>query len=222
MADAVNNTTSTISPTYSYKNRKEFSTELDSTSFMKLMLEQLKHQDPLSPMDNNQFLQQTSMMTMVEKITNMEKILEESNNSFLNLDKYEALIGRTATYDKVTKDELTGETTTEEKTGKIDAVNVQDGKIYFRIGEDIVARDDVTGLDSKEGSIGDSTLDSSLKYTQMIGYQVSYTEENSTEEKTGTVQAVSMKNGMVELVLSDNTRLKPTQITGFETQTDAV
>jgi len=221
MADAVNSTTSTVSPTYSYKNKREFTTELDSTSFMKLMLEQLKHQDPLSPMDNNQFLQQTSMMTMVEKMTNMEKILKESNNNYLNLDKYEALVGRTATYNKTTINDITGEKSVEVKTGTIDAVNVQDGKIYFTIGNDIIARDDVTGLNSKGSSSGDETLDSSLKYTQMIGYEITFTDANKTE-KTGTVAAVSMKNGLVELVLSDNSRVKPSQIVGFESNTDAV
>lgn len=221
MADTVNNTTSTVSPTYSYKNKREFTTELDSTSFMKLMLEQLKHQDPLSPMDNNQFLQQTSMMTMVEKMTNMEKILKESNNNYLNLDKYEALVGRTATYNKTTINDITGEKSVEVKTGTIDAVNVQDGKIYFTIGNDIIARDDVTGLNSKGSSSGDETLDSSLKYTQMIGYEITFTDANKTE-KTGTVAAVSMKNGLVELVLSDNSRVKPSQVVGFESDRDAV
>ncbi|HZG13535.1 MAG TPA: flagellar hook capping FlgD N-terminal domain-containing protein [Candidatus Bathyarchaeia archaeon] len=221
MADAVNSTTSTVSPTYSYKNKREFTTELDSTSFMKLMLEQLKHQDPLSPMDNNQFLQQTSMMTMVEKMTNMEKILKEANNNYLNLDKYEALVGRTATYNKTTINDITGEKSVEVKTGTIDAVNVQDGKIYFTIGNDIIARDDVTGLNSKGSSSGDENLDSSLKYTQMIGYEITFTDANKTE-KTGTVAAVSMKNGLVELVLSDNSRVKPSQVVGFESNTDAV
>ncbi|WP_134683547.1 flagellar hook assembly protein FlgD [Brevibacillus migulae] len=221
MADAVNSTTSTVSSAYSYKNKKEFSTELDSTSFMKLMLEQLKQQDPLSPMDNNQFLQQTSMMTMVEKMTNMEKILEEANNNYLNLDKYEALVGRTATYNKTTTNDITGEKSVEVKTGAIDAVNVQDGKIYFTIGDDIIARDDVTGLNAKGSSSGDATLDSSLKYTQMIGYEITFTDANNAE-KTGTVAAVSMKNGLVELVLSDDTRVKPSQVVGFESQNDAV
>ncbi len=222
MADSVSNATSTVSPTFSYRNKKEFSTELDSNAFMRLMLEQLKHQDPLSPMDNNQFIQQTSMMTMVEKMTSMEKILEESNNSFLTLEKYEGLVGRTATYDKVIVDEITGEKSHEEKTGTISSVNVQDGKIYFQIGDDLVARDQISGLDSKSTS-NDSMLDATLKYTQMIGYQVTYTDSASnSSEKTGTISSVSMKNGLVEFVLSDNTRLKPNQIIGYEAKTDAV
>lgn len=80
---------------------------------MKLMLEQLKQQDPLSPMDNSQFLQQTSMMTMVEKLTKMASLMEQSNNSMLTLREYEALVGRTASYDMQKKDEMTGEVTHE-------------------------------------------------------------------------------------------------------------
>ncbi|NGQ95685.1 flagellar hook capping protein [Brevibacillus sp. SYP-B805] len=298
MADTVSNTTSLINPAYSYKNKKEFSSELDSNAFMKLMLEQLKYQDPLSPMDNNQFLQQTSMLTMVERLTKIQTLMEESNNSLLTIRKYEELIGRTASYEKVTKDDITGEETREQKTGTINAVKMDNGKIYFQIGEDLVPREQVNGMDSSgvfNDTLMDSTLkyadmvgmhvtyrvarevdadnnpdttndvttvyetkdgviagfamkdgqvsiqlndgttiaseditgvtvkpdsvpmDSSLKYAQMIGYKVTYTDTDGSE-KTGTISAVSMKNGLVEFVLSDNTRLKLNQITGFEAE----
>jgi flagellar basal-body rod modification protein FlgD len=298
MADSVTNPASPINPSFQYKNKKQYSTELDQNAFMKLMLEQLKYQDPLSPMDNNQFLMQTSMMTMVERLTKMQTLMEEANSSLLNIRKYEELIGRNASYEKVTKDEITGEESHEQKTGTINAVKMADGKIYFQIGEDLVPRDKVKGIDSKgvfnedlvkladmvgmhinyregrtvdtdnnpetthdtttvydikDGVISGFTMkdgkvtfqlnngktiafedvtglsvkpesmpmDSTLKYAQMIGYQVTYLDTDASgnvtgTEKTGTISAVSLKNGLVEFVLEDNKRLKLNQIIGFQ------
>lgn len=218
MPDSVNHT-STIPASSLYKNKKPFSTEIDQNAFMKLMLETLKHQDPLSPMDNNQFLQQTSMMTMVERLTRMQTLMEESNSSLLNLQQYEGLVGKTATYEKVNKNELTGEETREVKTGTIDAVKLHEGKIYFQIGQDLVTRDAINGLESKDSDETPETpsnpmLDATLKYAQMIGYKVTY--EDGSAEKTGTVAGISMKNGLVELLLDDNSRLKLNQVIGFE------
>ncbi|MGN7472268.1 flagellar hook assembly protein FlgD [Brevibacillus sp. SAFN-007a] len=294
-----------IQPHMSYQGKREFTTELDNNAFMKLLLEQLKNQDPMSPMDNSQFIQQTSMMTMVEKITKMATLMEQSNNSMLTLEKYESLIGRTATYSLTTKDELTGETATETKEGVLEAVYMDSGKIYFRIaGEstpipltdikglesqgmtgnaldssvkfmnmigkeisykttkevdkdgnpattddvtkvDEIANAVVTGFTMKDGTtqftldngmtvkldqvVGmsvkpdSSVMSNSLQYAQMIGFTVTYTEkqtntDGSTTDNSlnGVIKAVSMKNGVVEFVLTDDKKIALNQITGFE------
>ncbi|ELK42429.1 flagellar hook capping FlgD N-terminal domain-containing protein [Brevibacillus agri] len=294
-----------IQPHMSYQGKKEFTTELDNNAFMKLLLEQLKHQDPMSPMDNSQFIQQTSMMTMVEKITKMATLMEQSNNSMLTLEKYESLIGRTATYSLTTKDEVTGETSTETKEGVLDAVYMDSGKIYFRVAgestpipladikglesqgmtgnaldssvkfmnmigkeisykttkevdkdgnpattDDITKVDEianavVTGFSMKDGAtqftldngmtvkldqvVGmsvrpdSSVMSNSLQYAQMIGFNITYTEkQTNTDGSTidnslnGVIKAVSMKNGVVEFVLTDDKKIALNQITGFE------
>jgi flagellar basal-body rod modification protein FlgD len=70
---------------------------LDKDGFLKLFVAQLQHQDPTSPMDTNQSMQQMSQFSMVEQMTNLassnEKMLKAMNNtSAVNL------IGRTVTY----------------------------------------------------------------------------------------------------------------------------
>jgi len=200
-----------IQPSWSYKGKKEFTTEMDQNAFMKLLLEQLKNQDPLSPMDNTQFIQQTSMMTMVEKITKMANLMEQSNNSMLTLREYEGLIGKTATYDLQLVDELTGEVIHEKKSGVIESVSMDNGKIYFRIaGEQTpIPREWVKGLESK-GLTG-AELDNSLKYADMIGKQISYKETRQVDRdgnpdttddittieeiKDGVIVGFAMKNG---------------------------
>src|SRR5215208_6060057 len=47
------------------------SAALDKDGFLKLFVAQLQHQDPSSPMDTNDSMQQMSSFSMVEQITNM-------------------------------------------------------------------------------------------------------------------------------------------------------
>lgn len=220
-----------IQPHLSYKGKKEFSTELDQNAFMKLMLEQLKHQDPMSPMDNSQFIQQTSMLTMVEKITKMTTLMEQSNNSMVTLEKYEKLVGRTASYSLTTKDELTGETSTEEKEGILDAVYMDKGKLYFRIaGESTpIPLADITGLESQ--GLAGNALDNSVKYMEMIGRDISYKVTKEVDKDgnpatthdisevdeilNGVITGFTMKNGTAEFQLDNGSTAKADQIIGM-------
>ncbi|CAI8996746.1 flagellar basal-body rod modification protein FlgD [Brevibacillus sp. IT-7CA2] len=220
-----------IQPHLSYKGKKEFTTELDQNAFMKLMLEQLKHQDPMSPMDNSQFIQQTSMLTMVEKITKMTTLMEQSNNSMVTLEKYEKLVGRTASYSLTTKDEMTGETKTEKKEGVLDAVYMDQGKIYFRVaGESTpIPLADVSGLESQ--GLAGNTLDNSVKYMEMIGREISYkvTKEVDRDGNPDTTHDVSKvdeilngvitgfttKNGTAQFQLDNGSTVKAEEIVGM-------
>jgi flagellar basal-body rod modification protein FlgD len=70
---------------------------LDKDGFLKLFMAQLQHQDPSSPMDANESMQQMASFTMVEQLTNLA-----SQNSklvqTLNTSSAVGLIGRTVTY----------------------------------------------------------------------------------------------------------------------------
>ncbi|KZE48585.1 flagellar hook capping protein [Brevibacillus parabrevis] len=220
-----------IQPHMSYQGKKEFSTELDNNAFMKLLLEQLKHQDPTSPMDNSQFIQQTSMMTMVEQMKKMSTLMEQSNNSMLTLEKYEALTGRTATYSLTTKDEVTGETSTQTKEGVLEAVYMDKGKIYFRItGEaNPIPLADIKGLES-QGMTGNA-LDSSLKFMNMIGKDVSYktTKEIDKDGNPATTDDITkvdeianavitgftIKDGITQFSLNNGQTVKLDQVVGM-------
>ena len=50
---------------------KDPSGKLGSDAFLKLLVAQLKYQDPLNPADGAEFLAQTAQFTMVEKLTTM-------------------------------------------------------------------------------------------------------------------------------------------------------
>src|SRR3954465_11705056 len=70
---------------------------LDKDGFLKLFVAQLQHQDPSSPMDSNESMQQMSSFSMVEQITNMASTNQQIAKE-LNTSSAVGLIGRTVTY----------------------------------------------------------------------------------------------------------------------------
>jgi flagellar basal-body rod modification protein FlgD len=51
----------------------EDKTSLDKDAFLKLLVAQLRYQDPSSPVDSSQFMAQTAQFTQVEKLEQMAK-----------------------------------------------------------------------------------------------------------------------------------------------------
>ena len=65
---------------------------LDKDSFLKLMLTQLKYQDPTSPMDTDKMLSQTADMAVIESQENIRNSMEEMVKQFVASTGYQ-LIG---------------------------------------------------------------------------------------------------------------------------------
>ena len=51
-------------------------TTLDQQDFFKIMIAELTHQDPLEPMQNNEFLQQVAQMQTLETMTRLSEGIE--------------------------------------------------------------------------------------------------------------------------------------------------
>ena len=65
----------------------------DKDTFLKLLVAQLKYQDPSNPADSTQFLAQTAQFTQVEKLGEIADML-----SAQQLIGASSLVGRTVTY----------------------------------------------------------------------------------------------------------------------------
>ena len=75
---------------------EEKRTELGQDAFLKLMLTQLKHQDPLSPMENGEFLGQMAQFSTVSGIEKMQDSLENLAGAYGSSQTLQAsaLVGR--------------------------------------------------------------------------------------------------------------------------------
>ena len=91
--------------------------EMGKDDFLKLLVGQLRHQDPMNPMEDKDFMGQMAQFSQLEQITNVASSLKDQR-SF-------ALIGREVTYNNKETGEL--------KTGMVEKVSIQAGKSTLTI-----------------------------------------------------------------------------------------
>ncbi len=129
--------------------------QMGKEAFMELLVQQLKNQDPLSPMDNDKFVAQLTQLSSLEGIQNLNEnmvglaMLQQSNALMSQLTQSSALIGDEVRY----IDMETGE----ERTGIVQSVKIEDGLAVLNIdGEDVplASITEVTG--SGSSSDGDT------------------------------------------------------------------
>jgi flagellar basal-body rod modification protein FlgD len=125
--------------------------EIDQDSFLQLLIAQLQNQDPMSPMDNSQFLSQTAQFTQVSE---MQKL--NQSNSFAQASD---LIGKVVTLNDANNNnsEVTG-TVTEARITDDSTSVVIDGKEYST--KYIKSVKDQTSTSTTSSSTG-TTADSS-------------------------------------------------------------
>ena len=84
---------------------------LGKDQFLKLFVAQLKHQDPMNPMNDSEFMAQMASFSTLEQVTNLAMANERSSTI--------GLIGRTVTY--TDQNNVT-------HTGIVEKVTTKDGK----------------------------------------------------------------------------------------------
>ena|SRR3712207_253826 len=92
------------------ENRKP-SSQLGKDDFLKLLVGQLKHQDPMEPLKDQEFMGQLAQFSQLEQMTNVSSSMQN--------DRAFNLIGRQVTYN----DTKTGTLV----TGKVDKVVIENG-----------------------------------------------------------------------------------------------
>lgn len=107
-------------------------TQLDRDAFLKMLIVQLKNQDPLQPMEDREFIAQLAQFSTLEQMQQMNKGLSElmkANSTFQAV----SLIGRTIV--------ATDPETNEQIRGNVDRVLFENGIPLLKIG----ARDILLG-----------------------------------------------------------------------------
>jgi flagellar basal-body rod modification protein FlgD len=82
MADLTTTTISGYSPTATTQTKSgKKGDEMGQVEFMKLLIAQLKNQDPEAPVDSKEFAVQLAQFTQVEKLTSIEQKLASQNQN---------------------------------------------------------------------------------------------------------------------------------------------
>ena len=121
---------------------------LQKDMFLKLMIAQLKNQDPTSPMDQKDMMASMTQFSQVEQMQNMTQAMET-----ISLTQGVGLIGREVEYKQLARNaqgQVTGEITF---TGVVDHVKQSGGGIKL-----VLARPDGVGEDVPQTEISPSDV----------------------------------------------------------------
>jgi flagellar basal-body rod modification protein FlgD len=97
---------------------------LGKDDFLKLLVGQLQHQDPLAPSDDQQWIGQMAAFSQLEQVSNMAASSQKIVDT-LNMSGTLSLIGHTVTY---------LDANGASQTGKVDTVDVAGGKATLTVG----------------------------------------------------------------------------------------
>ncbi len=61
--------------------------KIDKEGFLKLLIAQLKYQDPLNPLNNDEFIQENTGFSQLEQLQNLNSAIEKASSDFSKNDK---------------------------------------------------------------------------------------------------------------------------------------
>ncbi len=157
------------------------STELDSDAFLTLMIEQLKNQDPLDPMDNSQMISQQAALTQVSELQKMNETMS-TNNMIMQAT---SLVGKEVTLidPNDTTKTITGKVTSANFTSSTATVTVN-GEEY-PLGLVMSVAPENSGSTDNTGDTGSSgDTDSSGGSDSSDGTGADDSAENTTTQKS--------------------------------------
>ncbi|MBU1052895.1 MAG: hypothetical protein KKC46_03565 [Proteobacteria bacterium] len=109
--------------------------EMGKDEFLNLLVTQLKYQDPLNPMEGQEFSAQLAQFSSLEQLTNMNSTLSGIQNSLSasNQDNLLDYIGKTVK-------------TINDATGEVTGITYQGGIAYLKVGENKVTPDQIVEI----------------------------------------------------------------------------
>jgi flagellar basal-body rod modification protein FlgD len=109
---------------------------LGKDDFLKLLVTQLQHQDPMNPMDDKDFMGQMAQFSSLEQITNLVTATETMGFSS-QVTQSVSLIGHQVGFTR--EDGTTG-------SGTATAVSIDNGNILITVGSEHVAPGSITSV----------------------------------------------------------------------------
>lgn len=155
--------TGPVWPNYSKENVQKAAAKdtsvMGKEQFLQLLVAQLKHQDPLTPMDNAEYLGQLTQFSSMEQLIN---IYQEIASLRQDIGSASSLIGKEVSW--IQYNSAGG---IEKRSGVVDSIISSDGLLYVevngeRIGLDFISEiSAVNGESSNENTESEQPSDSS-------------------------------------------------------------
>lgn len=123
--------------TPTYEERKT-GDSLDKQAFLQLLVAQMQYQDPLQPMDNTEYISQLAQFSALEAMQNVDQTL--TNQNAFNLVGKQVIMSVGSSDGSVTA----------EIAGKVDFVQIIEGKAYVSIEDNMYSIDDLEYVVSDE------------------------------------------------------------------------
>lgn len=161
--------------------------ELGKEDFLKLLMAQLKNQDPLKPMEDTQFISQMAQFSTLER-------MQEMNDRMAVLLKVEQLGQANGLIGKSVKALLASEGGTIE--GTVSSVKVVDGEAV------VLVRDKQVRL-SELLSVADEGNWKLLQASGLIGKAIRTLADQTGQTVAGTVDSLKVIDGSVVLMVGD-------------------
>ncbi|MFC0214341.1 flagellar hook assembly protein FlgD [Paenibacillus chartarius] len=132
----VGDPTKTTTATSTTPASKAGQSSLGKDDFLKILITQLKNQDPMQPMQDKDFIAQMAQFSSLEQMTNVASTLAQLPQM---LGYASSLIGKTISW--ISTDEADNG---EIKSGQVDSIILKDGKQYAAVEGENVGLDQVT------------------------------------------------------------------------------
>lgn len=186
-------------PSRNSKSESTGKTSLGKNDFLKLLVTQMKNQDPINPMDGKEFAAQLAQFNSVEQLINVNKGIEmlaqsqQDLNSGLNNSMAASLVGK-------------------EVKGLSNQVSLKDGNavLDFKLKHasdetQVVITDSIGNIVRSEqlGSLGNGDQSWAWDGTSNAGEEVpqgTYSFEIKAQNESGDVESITFTRGIAESV----------------------
>ena len=185
--------------------------ELGQDAFLKLLVAQLKYQDPLNPADGAEFLAQTAQFTMVEKLADLEAQGQSTVTSQQQMQAAQ-LVGRQVTYVDATGNLVEGVVESAEYT--------PDGQ-SLTIGGQAVELDNITKV------VGNNRVDGASEAVSALGPSLASSltpalVEAIQEASAGTADSDAEVDSAAEVSGDGDREAEPSSTAALTDENDSV
>jgi len=188
-----------------YANMKPFQEKsvLGQDDFLKILITQLKNQDPLQPMQDREFIAQMATFSSLEQMTKMNSSIQEMRGMMLG--QATSYVGKEISYEVNLYDNETGEMTGKEVySGVVTGIENEKGKTYLLTTNG--HRITLDALLSVVTNPSNPIAENAYLLGKVVTYGVKDADGN-IEEKTGKITAVTYKEGRIQLILDNEDQI---------------